>query len=139
MDRNHPCFGNQSQALIYSKAHKQAHNSNRTSRKQRCTTKRMSTPLRPTVDDYSTTDPNEAPHSALIPNIPKYDSNTDLDDHNNTYEWAMTSLRMYRRLTYMYFLLNYQEMLTNGSRHYDLIASRVLNNYNISLSTISCI
>lgn len=39
----------------------------------------------------------------MILNIPKYDDTIDLDEHIDTYEWTMTSLRMDKWCTYTYF------------------------------------
>ena len=36
----------------------------------------------------------EIPHSAIIPNIPKYDKPNGPNEHIDTYEWMMASLRM---------------------------------------------
>lgn len=41
----------------------------------------------------------------MIPNIPKYDGTTESDEHINTYEWMMTSLRMDKRFTFTYFVV----------------------------------
>ena len=38
-------------------------------------------------------------------NIPKYDGTTDPDEHIDTYEWTMMSLRMDKRFTCVYFLV----------------------------------
>ena len=38
-------------------------------------------------------------HMAMTPHMPKYDGTTNLDDHIDNYEWAMTSLEMDRRFT----------------------------------------
>lgn len=45
----------------------------------------------------------EIPHSTMIPNIPKYDGTTDLDEHIDNYEWTMTLIKMDKRFTYTYF------------------------------------
>nr|KAJ0185445.1 hypothetical protein LSAT_V11C900463730 [Lactuca sativa] len=43
------------------------------------------------------------PHSSMIPNIPKYNGMTYPDEHIDTYEWTITSLRMDKRFTGTYF------------------------------------
>ena len=45
----------------------------------------------------------EIPHSAMIPDIPKYHDTTDLDEHIDTYKWTMTSFWMDKRFTCTYF------------------------------------
>ncbi|KAL7594930.1 hypothetical protein Lser_V15G30230 [Lactuca serriola] len=39
----------------------------------------------------------------MIPNILRYDNTIDPDEHVDTYEWTMTSLRMHKTFTYTYF------------------------------------
>nr|KAJ0192956.1 hypothetical protein LSAT_V11C800394640 [Lactuca sativa] len=45
----------------------------------------------------------EIPHTAMIPNMPKYDGTTGPNDHIENYEWTTTSLKMDCRFTCTYF------------------------------------
>lgn len=45
----------------------------------------------------------------MIPNIPNYDGTTDPNEHIDTYEWKMMSLRMDKGFTCTYFPVTLSE------------------------------
>ena len=69
----------------------------------------------------------EIPHSAMIPNIPKYDNTTDPDEHINTYEWTMTSLRIDKRFTLTYFPVT---LSGNASKWIKALRSGSISSFN---------